>query len=85
MNVKMYKSKLQELCHKRRWGLPKYSAMQDGLDHKASFKASVVVNGETFNSPAAFTSSKQAQNQAAMLAFLTFSSAPSGTPFLYLS
>ncbi|KAF7812841.1 Ty3/gypsy retrotransposon protein [Senna tora] len=30
--IKMYKMKLQELCHKRRWGLPKYSIMKDVVD-----------------------------------------------------
>nr|KYP60890.1 Ribonuclease 3 [Cajanus cajan] len=73
----MYKTQLQELCHKRRWGLPKYSAMKDGPDHMPSFKASVHVNGATFTSLGAFTSLKEAHNQAAMHAFLNFSS---GTP-----
>ncbi|XP_029128483.1 double-stranded RNA-binding protein 1 [Cajanus cajan] len=71
---KMYKTQLQELCHKRRWGLPKYSAMKDGPDHMPSFKASVHVNGATFTSLGAFTSLKEAHNQAAMHAFLNFSS-----------
>ncbi|KAJ1410269.1 Double-stranded RNA-binding domain [Sesbania bispinosa] len=75
----MYKTKLQELCHKRRWGLPKYSAMKDGPDHIPSFKASVYVNGTTFTSPGAFSSSKEAHNQAAKIAFLSFSSAPPGS------
>ncbi|XP_027344289.1 double-stranded RNA-binding protein 1-like [Abrus precatorius] len=70
----MYKTKLQEFCHKRRWGLPRYSAMKDGPDHMPSFKASVFVNGVTFTS-GAFSSSKEAHNQAAMHAFLSFSSA----------
>ncbi|RDX71492.1 Double-stranded RNA-binding protein 3, partial [Mucuna pruriens] len=78
----MYKTELQELCHKRRWGLPKYSAMKDGPDHMPSFKASVYVNGVTFTSSGVSSSLKEAHNQAAMLAFLSFSS---GTPPLSLS
>ncbi|KAK7305077.1 hypothetical protein VNO77_42976 [Canavalia gladiata] len=73
----MYKTKLQELCHQRRWGLPRYSALKDGPDHMPSFKASVFVNGVTFTSSGAFSSSKEAHNQAAMLAFLSFSSGSS--------
>ncbi|BFG35020.1 hypothetical protein CerSpe_212940 [Prunus speciosa] len=73
----MHKSKLQELCHGKKWGLPRYTAMKDGPDHNPAFKASVSVNGISFDSPVACKSSKQAQNQAAMLAFLHFTSPPS--------
>ncbi|TKY46846.1 Double-stranded RNA-binding protein 1 [Spatholobus suberectus] len=73
----MYKTKLQELCHQRRWGLPKYSAMKDGPDHMPSFKASVYVNGVTFTSAGALSSLKEAHNQAAMFAFLDFTSGSS--------
>ncbi|KAG4920905.1 hypothetical protein JHK85_050468 [Glycine max] len=34
----MYKAKLQELCHQRKWGLPRHFAMKDGPDHIPSFK-----------------------------------------------
>ncbi|KAL2322610.1 hypothetical protein Fmac_026989 [Flemingia macrophylla] len=78
----MYKTQLQELCHRRKWGLPKYSAVKDGPDHMPTFKASVYVHGATFTSSAAYTSLKQAHNQAAMHAFLNFSS---GTSPLFLS
>ena len=79
VKVKMYKAKLQELCHQRKWGLPRYSAMKDGPDHIR--KASVYVNCVSFTS-GAFSSLKEANNQAAMLAFLSFSS---GTPQISLS
>ncbi|KAL2619018.1 hypothetical protein AAZV13_08G280000 [Glycine max] len=72
----MYKAKLQELCHQRKWGLPRYSAMKDGPDHMPSFKASVYVNRVTFTS-GAFRSLKEAKNHAAMLAFFSFSSGSS--------
>ncbi|KAG5001959.1 hypothetical protein JHK87_023031 [Glycine soja] len=83
VNVKMYKAKLQELCHQRKWGLPRYSAMKDGPDHMPSFKASVYVNRVTFTS-GAFRSLKEAKNHAAMLAFFSFSSGtpPISIPFL---
>jgi len=83
VTVKMYKAKLQELCHQRKWGLPRYSAMKDGPDHMPSFKASVYVNRVTFTS-GAFRSLKEAKNHAAMLAFFSFSSGtpPISIPFL---
>ncbi|XP_034688812.1 double-stranded RNA-binding protein 4-like isoform X5 [Vitis riparia] len=70
----MYKAKLQELSQQKRWGLPRYTAMKDGPDHLPHFKASVYVNGLSFHSPTISTSSKQAHNQAAKLAFLHFAS-----------
>ncbi|GAU48806.1 hypothetical protein TSUD_406390 [Trifolium subterraneum] len=72
----MYKTQLQQLCHRQRWSLPEYSKQNEGLPHKPSFKASVVVNGVTFTSSDAFNSAKEAQNQAAMKAFFNFSSPP---------
>jgi len=84
--VKMHKSKLQELCHRRRWSLPKYSAIHvDGPPHNPSFKGTVFVNGLTFTSSETFNSSGEAQNQAAMKAFLNFTSLLSSTLLLSLS
>ncbi|KAI4308337.1 hypothetical protein L6164_031421 [Bauhinia variegata] len=73
----MYKTKLQELCHQKRWALPKYSAMRDGPDHLPRFKASVFVNGANFDSLSPCNSSKEAHNEAAKLAFDHFSSSQS--------
>ncbi|XP_027931382.1 double-stranded RNA-binding protein 1-like [Vigna unguiculata] len=73
-NVKMYKTKLQELCHKRKWGLPRYSGMKSGPDHIPSFKANVHVNGVIFTSSSASSSIKEAENKAAMVALLSFCS-----------
>ncbi|KAM6595869.1 hypothetical protein CsatA_006393 [Cannabis sativa] len=72
----MYKSKLQELCHKNQWGLPKYTSMRYGPDHNPLFGASVSVNGISFDSLVVSKSNKQAHNHAAMLAFLHFTSPP---------
>lgn len=84
----MFKAKLQELSQQKRWGLPRYIAMKDGPDHLPHFKASVYVNGLSFHSPTVSTSSKQALNEAAKLAFLHFSSSsgylpPSFSSFFY--
>ncbi|XVF56837.1 hypothetical protein PTKIN_Ptkin06aG0152200 [Pterospermum kingtungense] len=58
----MYESKLQELCQKI------------GVDHDPRVQASVIVNGLSFQSQNLATSSKEAQNDAAHLAFLHFPS-----------
>lgn len=66
-------------CDIKRWSLPKYSAMNDGPQHKPSYKASVLVNDVIFTSSDTFSSSKEAQNQAAMRAFLNFTSPSSAS------
>ncbi|CAK9184642.1 unnamed protein product [Ilex paraguariensis] len=70
----MYKSRLQELCHQKRWGLPCYVCMKDGPDHNPRFKASVSVNGITFDTPNICKSSREARNEAAKLAFILLAS-----------
>ncbi|MBA0757707.1 hypothetical protein Gotri_020779 [Gossypium trilobum] len=70
----MYKSKLQELCQRRRWALPRYTSMKDGPDHNPFFKASVFVNSKLFNSSVPCKSCKEAQSDAAKSAFLYFGS-----------
>ncbi|KAF5749159.1 double-stranded RNA-binding protein 2-like isoform X1 [Tripterygium wilfordii] len=65
----MYKTRLQEICQRKRWSLPKYSVEKTGLDHIPHFQATVTVNGLTFTSDDKCNSSKDAQNEAAMRAF----------------
>ncbi|KAJ0021432.1 hypothetical protein Pint_31568 [Pistacia integerrima] len=76
----MYKTKLQELCHEKRWRLPSYSSMKDGPDHNPRFKSSVSVNGLSFHSSVSSKSYKHSQNDAAMLAYLHFTTSPSVEP-----
>ncbi|KAL3532226.1 hypothetical protein ACH5RR_005747 [Cinchona calisaya] len=69
----MYKSTLQELCHRRAWNLPVYDTVKDGPDHCPHFTTTVTVNGVAFESPPnQCKSSKESQNVAAMLAFNFF-------------
>ncbi|KAL5720343.1 hypothetical protein ACHQM5_013020 [Ranunculus cassubicifolius] len=68
----MYKTKLQEICHQRLWSLPTYSSIKDGPDHYPRFRASVVVNGISFDSSDFCKSSKEAQTEAAKVAFHHF-------------
>lgn len=72
----MYKTKLQELCHQRVWNLPVYTTAKQGLDHNPRFQATVTVNDQSFTTPDLYKSSKEAQNDAARIAFQHFSSPP---------
>ncbi|XP_039006099.1 double-stranded RNA-binding protein 1-like [Hibiscus syriacus] len=72
----MYKSRLQELCQKKAWRLPEYNTTKQGQDHNPLFEATVTVNGTSFQSRNPARSSKEAQNDAAHLAFLHFTSPP---------
>ncbi|GLT95395.1 hypothetical protein SLE2022_130790 [Rubroshorea leprosula] len=76
----MYKSRLQELCQKKGWSLPEYNSTKQGQDHNPRFEAAVIVNGLSFQSKNPVKSSKEAQNDAAHVAFLHFSSPPPPTP-----
>ncbi|XP_030520923.1 double-stranded RNA-binding protein 1-like [Rhodamnia argentea] len=73
----MYKCKLQEECQARKWGLPRYSTVRDGPEHRPRFRSSVSVNGQSFDSPTASDTSRRAQDEAAKLAFLSLSPSPS--------
>ncbi|CAL0299223.1 unnamed protein product [Lupinus luteus] len=68
----MYKTKIQQLCHSRLWNLPDYQTIRDGPDHNPRFISTVTLNGLQFHSPEPTRSSKEAQNNAAKLAFLHF-------------
>ncbi|MBA0843530.1 hypothetical protein Goarm_000710, partial [Gossypium armourianum] len=76
----MYKSKLQELCQKKAWRLPEYNVTKQGQDHNPRFEATVDVNGMSFQSQNPAKSSKEAQNDAAYLAFLHFTAPPLPDP-----
>ncbi|KAH0659038.1 hypothetical protein KY289_027786 [Solanum tuberosum] len=61
---------LQELCHQIAWNLPEYATEKDGPDHNPRFKATVTVNGVSFELPKdQWRSSKEAQNHAAHIAY----------------
>ncbi|OMO67906.1 Double-stranded RNA-binding protein [Corchorus capsularis] len=76
----MYKTKLQEFCQKKAWQLPEYNVKKEGEDHNPHFQATVIVNGIPFHSQNPARSSKQAQNDAAQLAFLHLASPPPPPP-----
>ncbi|XP_075638969.1 double-stranded RNA-binding protein 1 isoform X1 [Castanea sativa] len=82
----MYKSKLQELCHQKSWSLPEYVSTKDGPDHNPRFTATatLTINSssppQTFHSSNPCKSSKEAQNDAARVAFLHFTQPPPPPP-----
>ncbi|CAL9088219.1 unnamed protein product [Musa textilis] len=78
----MYKNRLQELCQRRHWALPQYTAFRAGPDHSPLVRATVTVNGTAFHSPDDSCSSKQAQDRAAQVAFeqLSAEDPPSAPP-----
>ncbi|XP_020589263.1 double-stranded RNA-binding protein 1-like isoform X2 [Phalaenopsis equestris] len=75
----MHKNRLQELCQKRSWPLPTYTASREGPDHNPEFGASVLVSGQTFDSPNLFKSLKEAQNKAAEVALDSLSAISSAS------
>ncbi|XP_031095590.1 double-stranded RNA-binding protein 1-like isoform X3 [Ipomoea triloba] len=69
----MFKSKLQELCHKQSWNQPEYRTVKEGPDHNPQFGATVIVNGIPFKTPDNHCrSSKEATNLAACIALEHF-------------
>ncbi|XP_052185908.1 double-stranded RNA-binding protein 4-like [Diospyros lotus] len=76
----MYKSKLQELCQQKGWNLPLYSTIKDGSDHNPGFTATVTVDGRPFHSSDHNRTAKEAQNNAAMVAFHHFCGSPNLPP-----
>lgn len=76
----MYKTQLQELCHRRQWPLPVYAISREGPDHNPQFLATVTVNGTAFYFLEPSRSSKEAQSKAAQVAFEKLSSAPPPPP-----
>uniref|UniRef100_F6HMN7 DRBM domain-containing protein n=1 Tax=Vitis vinifera TaxID=29760 RepID=F6HMN7_VITVI len=64
----MNKTRLQELCHRKRWNPPEYSTRKDGPPHNPTFIATVSVGGLSFSTDHPARSSKEAQSNAAGLA-----------------
>ncbi|PKA45814.1 Double-stranded RNA-binding protein 1 [Apostasia shenzhenica] len=64
----MYKNQLQELCSRRMWDSPEYNCSRDGPDHSPRFRASVTVNGQTFDASELSKTLKGAQIKAAQVA-----------------
>ncbi|XP_058105811.1 double-stranded RNA-binding protein 1-like isoform X2 [Magnolia sinica] len=69
----IYKSQLQNLAQKRNLSLPVYSSLRDGQPHCLRFKATVMVDGQTFESPDFFSTLREAEHAAAKVALASLS------------
>ncbi|CAK9202276.1 unnamed protein product [Sphagnum troendelagicum] len=64
----MYKNQLQELAQRSCFNLPAYACIREGPDHAPRFKATVMFNGEFFESPNYCNTLRQAEHAAAEVA-----------------
>ncbi|CAK9220754.1 unnamed protein product [Sphagnum jensenii] len=64
----MYKNQLQELAQRSCFNLPAYACIREGPDHAPRFKATVIFNGELFESPNYCSTLRQAEHAAAEVA-----------------
>ncbi|CAK9864827.1 unnamed protein product [Sphagnum jensenii] len=69
----MYKNQLQELAQRSCFNLPAYACIREGPDHAPRFKATVIFNGELFQSPNYCSTLRQAEHAAAEVALNTLS------------
>ncbi|XP_050260577.1 double-stranded RNA-binding protein 1-like isoform X3 [Quercus robur] len=63
-----YKNQLQNYARKRYLCLPEYSCECEGPPHASQFRCKVTVDGQTYESPEFFSTSKDAENAAAKVA-----------------
>ena len=63
-----YKNQLQNYAQKRNLCLPVYSCECEGPPHASQFRCKVTVDGQTYESPEFFSTSKDAENAAAKVA-----------------
>ncbi|XP_050244903.1 double-stranded RNA-binding protein 4-like isoform X1 [Quercus robur] len=63
-----YKNQLQNFAQKRNLLLPVYSCKCEGPPHASHFRCKVTVDGQTYESPEFFTTSKDAEHAAAKIA-----------------
>ena len=63
-----YKNQLQKYAQKRNLCLPVYSCEREGPPHASHFRCKVTVDGQTYESPEFFSTSKDAERAAAKVA-----------------
>nr|XP_023913641.1 double-stranded RNA-binding protein 1-like [Quercus suber] len=63
-----YKNQLKNYARKRNLCLPVYSCEREGPPHASHFRCKVTVDGQTYESPEFFSTSKDAENAAAKVA-----------------
>ncbi|KAL5999352.1 HLA class II histocompatibility antigen, DR beta 4 chain [Asimina triloba] len=69
----MYKNQLQVLMQRKNLSPPVYGSICEGQPHAPRFKATVTVDGQTFESPDFFTTIREAEHAAAKIALASLS------------
>lgn len=64
----MYKNQLQEYAQKHAMPIPLYQTVNEGFAHAPEFRATVVIDGETFRSRQTFAHRKEAEQDVAKIA-----------------
>ena len=64
-----YKNRLQTYAQKKNIDLPAYSCERQGPQHASRFKCKVTVGGQCYEGTNFFVTLKEAQNDAAKIAF----------------
>lgn len=70
--LNQYKMMLQTYAQRNRLGMPVYSSKKEGPPHAPSFKATVFVKGQAYESPGFYKTLKEAEHAAAQVALLSF-------------
>jgi dsRNA-specific ribonuclease len=65
----MEKSRLQELCQRKKWPLPSYETKQEGLPHQPRFTTTVIVDFTLIISNKVCTTNLSSQQHAAQHAY----------------
>ncbi|KAA8544406.1 hypothetical protein F0562_022418 [Nyssa sinensis] len=68
-----YKRKLQGYAQRRNIDSPLYASQREGLPHALCFKATVTVDGRSFESPSYYNTLKEAENASAKVALKSLS------------
>ncbi|KAH9614757.1 hypothetical protein KSS87_023176 [Heliosperma pusillum] len=68
-NMGMYKNKLQEYTQKQCLPLPAYRTANEGFQHAPKFRATVYVDGAEYTSKSTFRRLREAEQDAARLAY----------------
>lgn len=68
-----FKPKLQIYAQRKNIGLPTYHSTSVGPPNSLCFRTTVTVGGDSFNSPGGYKTIKQAEDAAAQVALMAFS------------
>lgn len=70
-DLNQYKMMLQIYSQRNKLGMPVYSSKKEGPPHAPSFKATVFIEGQPYESPGSYKTLKEAEHAAAQVALLS--------------